>query len=402
MRSSNSLPAEKSAAAPFFAETASIGLQELQRLAQQRGNPCVSFYLPTHRRAKAIEQDPIRLKNLARKAAGMLEAKGMRGVEARQFLAPVDQLLEDPFFWRHQKEGLALFLSEGQLQRFAVALPLQEQVYVDDHFHLTPLIPVLSHASRFFVLALSQNQVRLLECSRNGVSRKQLQKVPASMSEALAWDDPQRELQFHTGSPRSGAGKRSAVFHGSDGLKDSGKDRILRFFRKVDAGLQKSLGEAPLILAAVEYLIPIYRTANSHAGLAEEAVAGNPEKLGDDDLRRRAWPIAQSIFRKEVDAAAGQYENHAGNRLTSDSLKEILPAAAQGRVRCLFAASGAQQWGRLDESGAPDGLHRTRRPGDLELVDWCVLKVMLNGGQVFVMAPDEVPGGGPLAALFRY
>jgi len=379
--------------------------QKVESLVRRQESLCVSFFLPTHRRSKEIEQDPIRLKNLLREALHKLEAKGMRSVEARRLLAPASDLLDDPHFWRYQSEGLALFLAESFFRSFRLPIKLPEQVFVDDHFHVAPLIPVLNHSARFLLLALSQNQVRLLECSPKGVSRIHLEEVPSSLSEALAWDDPQKELQFHTGSPPgSGAGKRAAVFHGSDGVKDSSKDRILRYFQKVDRGLRDTLRSqgAPLILAAVDYLIPIYKEANSYSGLAGEAVTGNPEKLSDERLLGKAWPIAQQVLRKSIDEAIASYDQQAGGSLTSAKLEEILPAARQGRVRYLFAASGLRQWGRLEQDGTRVRLHKSRQAGDQELIDLCVVEALLSSDGVFVLDPSEVPGGGSMAALFRY
>lgn len=386
-------------------EEALLTHQKVQSLLQRQESPCISFFLPTHRRSKEIEQDPIRLKNLLREALHKLQARGMRSVEARRLLEPASNLLADPHFWRHQSEGLALFVAEDFFRRFRLPIDLSEQVFVDDHFHVAPLIPVLNHSARFLLLALSQNQVRLLECAPKGVNRIHLEEIPASLAEALAWDNPQRELQFHTGSPPSGgAGKRAAVYHGSDGFKDGSKDRILRYFQKVDQGLRETLRDqrAPLILAAVDYLVPIYKEANSYAGLAEESVTGNPEKQSDEQLLLKAWPIAQQVLRRSIDEAISQYEEQAGGSLTSANLKEILPAARQGRVRHLFAASGARQWGRLEQDGTRVRLHKSRQKGDQELIDLCVVEALLTGDGVFVLDPSEVPGGGPLAALYRY
>lgn len=38
---------------------------------------------------------------------------------------------------------------------------------VDDRFHVTPLLPLLAGDGHFFVLALSQNQIGLLEGTRD-------------------------------------------------------------------------------------------------------------------------------------------------------------------------------------------------------------------------------------------
>ena len=85
--------------------------QELEQLIGKPGGPCVSIFLPTHRAGAETRQDPIRLKNLIGEARDLLLAKGLRAAEADVILAPARDLLGDGVFWRHQGDGLAVFLS---------------------------------------------------------------------------------------------------------------------------------------------------------------------------------------------------------------------------------------------------------------------------------------------------
>ena len=44
-------------------------------------------------------------------------------------------------------------------------------------------------------------------------------------------------------------------------------------------------------------------------------------------------------------------------------------------------------------------LHEQPRPGDEDLLDFAAVQSLLNGGTVYAVAADEVPGDGNLAAL---
>jgi hypothetical protein len=139
---------------------------DLQRLAVGRHGPCVSVFLPTHRAGREVEQAPIRLKNLLRQATDALTFDGVRAPETDRLLAPLRRLLDDRLFWQYQSDGLALFSRPGWWRSFRVPLDLPELAVVDDRFHVTPLLPLLpllAGDGHFFVLALSQNQIRLLE-----------------------------------------------------------------------------------------------------------------------------------------------------------------------------------------------------------------------------------------------
>jgi len=64
------------------------------------------------------------------------------------------------------------------------------------------------------------------------VKEVELENTPQSLSEAFKYDDPEKQLQFHTRAPAAG-GERAAMFHGHGVGKDDAKDNILRFFHQV-------------------------------------------------------------------------------------------------------------------------------------------------------------------------
>ncbi len=78
----------------------------------------VSIFLPTHRAGTETQHDPIRLKNLLRRAEERLVAKGLCAKEAEDLIEPPRELLSDSVFWRYQSDGLAIiFLSLKTLSR---------------------------------------------------------------------------------------------------------------------------------------------------------------------------------------------------------------------------------------------------------------------------------------------
>ena len=151
---------------------------DLERLALQGTGPCVSLLLPTHRGGREVQQAPIRLKNLLRQAADGLEANGASAPTIESLLAPLRRLLDDRLFWLYQSDGLALFSRPGWWSSFRVPLDLPELAVVADRFHVTPLLPLLTGDGHFFVLALSQNQIRLLEGTRDRLEEVDLPGEP--------------------------------------------------------------------------------------------------------------------------------------------------------------------------------------------------------------------------------
>lgn len=379
---------------------------ELKVLTERREEWCVSIFMPTHRAGPETQQDPIRLKNLLRDTEERLLAGGLRRPEAEELLGPAQELVLLPGFWRHQSDGLALFVSPGTFRPYCLPFNFEELVVISNRFHIKPVLPMLSGDGRFYILALSQNEIRLLQGTRYSVDRIDLEDVPESLAEVLKWDDPEKRLQWHTGT---GAKKdrRAAIFHGHGvASADDLKDYILRYFHRITEGLAQGLaGEnAPLVLAAVDYLHPLYRQANTYLHLMEEGVTGNPEELSAKELHGRAWTIVRPLFQREQEEAAAQYRQlvGGGSQLASNDVERIVPAAHVGQVAILFVAVGNQLWGAFDPMTHMVRIHREAEPGDEDLLDFAAFHTFVNGGTVYAVEPEKVPDESSLAAVFRY
>jgi hypothetical protein len=380
-----------------------ISREDFQVLIAKPSGWRVSIYMPTHRVFPEAKQDQIRFENLLRSAESKLEAAGLRSTDAKKMLEPGDGLVKGGFFKEYQGDGLALFISSDSFYHYRLPLSFDELVVVADRFHVKPLIPLITLGGRFYVLALSQNEVKLFQGDRHGLREMDLGGTPRSRAEALKYDDPQRQLQFHTRAPGAG-GERAAMFHGQGVGKDDAKDGILRFFQQLDQGLHALMREesAPLLLAGVDYLFPIYRQANSYPRLVEQGIAGNPENLKVGELHERAWQIIEPHFlSSQKDAMAG-YKRLAGSGRVSRDIKEIIEAACSGKIETLFVAVGVQRWGVTDQDGPAVQLHDQPEPGDEDLLDLAAVRTYANKGTVYALKPEEMPDGASLAAIFRY
>ena len=381
-----------------------LTLDDLGALALLGAQPCVSLFMQTHRAGPDIQQDPIRLKNLVGRAEEALVEAGLRAPEAREVLEPARALMDNPVFWRHQSDGLALFAAPGLFRTYRLPLDLEELLIVAPRFHIKPLLPLWTGDGHFFILALSQNEVRLLEGTRDGVAEVELEDMPTSLAEALPYEDPERQLQFQTGTGMAQeGGDRAAVFHGHH-PEDEVKNRILRYFRQVDEGLQQVLHDerSPLVLAGVEYLLPIYREASSYPHLVDEVVMGSPDRTKAEELHAQAWEIVEPHFAEAQRQALDDYAQQSGTERTSDDVEEVVPAAHYGRVAVLWVALGTEVWGRFDPETGDVRRRDQPEPGDGDLLDLAALQTLSNGGTVYAVDPSAVPGGGALAALLRY
>ena len=209
---------------------------ELRKLIEAHERPCVSLYIPTERAGRRTRENPIRFKNVVNAARDALEQSGLRTAEVEDLLAPARELIQDSDFWRHQADGLAAFAGPGRFFSYRLPLHVEELSVVGEHFHIKPLLPFFSRDGRFYVLALSQNAVRVLEGTHWSVRHLDVRGMPRDLAEALRFDVQERHLQFHTGTGAVRAGgTHAAVFHGQGVGTDDDKVRIREYFRQIDA-----------------------------------------------------------------------------------------------------------------------------------------------------------------------
>jgi hypothetical protein len=372
---------------------------DIDRLVSHQDGPCVSIYMPTEHRGPETRQNPLRFRHAIDEALAKLTERGLRHSEAEAVVAPIARLADDHDFWQHQEDGLAIMLAPDISDTFRLPQSFDPLVVVADRFHIKPLLPLLGAGTEFYVLTLSHNHIRLLRGSRFRVSELELENVPTSVAEALWYRDPETELQYHGTS----AGGTTLAFHGHGLGNESTNEELVAFFRHVDKGVSAIVnsGRAPVVLAGVAYLHPLYRHVTS-LDVVEQGIEGNADKLSADILHDRAWPLVVPAFEQQQLRARERFaaDWNAGNATASGSVPEVIMAALQGRVATLFTPLGRQLWGSVDPATFEVSMDGDESATDL--YDVAAAATWRNGGDVYVVDPADIPGGSELAATLRY
>lgn len=374
----------------------------IERLAAPSEQPAVSLYLPTHQAGPDTRENPIRYKNRLSDAEAQLAAAGWRQDDIDALLTPAREL-DDYRFWQHQRQGLAVFVVGGERLVYRLPYAPPELTVVAPRAHLKPLLPLLTGDGRFFIIAMSLNRARLFEATRHNVSEMVLGDMPTSLAEALKYDDFEPHAEHCTVSaPNRGD---AALFQGQGAGEDERKTNILRYFQAFDNGLRELLepqgDRIPVVFVGDKGIFPIYREANHYKGLLDEGVAGNPEELSPEALRERAWEVVEPHFARALAADRAAFAQAAGTGQTGADLDEVVLAALDARIDTLFIPLGERVWGRLE----PNTRTVTREdegPESYDLYDAATAYTLQYGGTVYAVAPEEIPGDGPLAARYRF
>lgn len=382
-----------------------LSIDQLKGLAQQTASPGISIYLPTHRAGRDTQQDLIRFKNLLREAEKQLLGSGMGPRQASALLKPAQALLDDSGFWRHQHDGLVVFIAADDFHYYHLPFRVDELLVIARAYYVKPVLPLFTNNGHYFILAISQNEVRLFEGTRHSVGQIDLPEgTPESMEEALNLDDLQKQLQMHAGGSSGGTG--DSMFHGQGPGDEEQKALIEKYLNLVDIGLKGifSQQQAPLILAGVAYLLPIYRKVSAYSNIMQAGITGSPEHMRPEELQEQAWPIVEAYFHQETKNTMEQYQQFADTDKATDKVEKIVAAAFNGQVEKLILSVENQVWGvfspetgkvTLDSEGQG-------KQDNLALLDFAAMKTLQNGGMVYALSQDEMPTDSPIAAVFRY
>lgn len=358
----------------------------LLALARENGGTRVSVYLPTHRAGSDKEQDRIRFKNLLRDARSRL-APALRDSDADALLARANALLADDSFWRDTGTGLALFAGPEGTRVLTLDAEMPELVSVGASYALRPLILAHRGDGAFFALLVDRGGCRLFRGDHAGIEQVALADVPDSLADSARYDVDQESLQYSTfagTAATAGVGRAIGVFHGHGGEKDTDKIALVSYLRQVDSAVARILaptGNTPVVLFGVGYELALYRELSSFAMRIRGQVEGATDELPPRRIHERALAALEPVFREELDADLADLAEKAGTGLASTDAEEIAAAAAAGRVRALFVATGP-----LPEA---DGL-----------IDTAVAEVALHGGMMHALAQADLASG--VAAVYRY
>lgn len=387
-----------------------ITREEIKALLDQPPQNSVSIYMPIHPAGPEVRQDPVRFKNLVKEAEERLIDAGLEQNQAMELLAKAHQLDNQNFWDQLGEQGLAIFISKDIFRYYAFPVDFKELVVVTDRFHIKPLLPILNGNGRFYILTLSQKDVKFFEGTHYSVKEVEVENLPKSLDQALNYDDTAKEGQFRMATSKGGTSNsfsQPGAFHGQGSPdRDKHQEDILQFFGIINDTLHEKLRnqQAPLVLAGVEYLMPLYREANTYKHLMAEGITGNVKIESAKELHEQAWSIVEPYFQKSQHEVLDRFNELFGSNtgMASNDIKEIVSAAYYQRVDSLVVTVGQQQWGLFDPTSETVYLHSEQETGDEDLLDFAAAHTLLNGGTVYAVSPEQVPYSTPVVAIFRY
>jgi hypothetical protein len=385
-------------------------IEKLINVQSNTGNAlCLSFYLPTHRAGQQTLNgiDTIAFKNQVRKAKSLLERHDVPEAEIAQYLKPAEDLLHDNNFWRHQSEGLVVFITKGFSAHYTLPIAMPDEVYVLDQFYFTPILPILSQNGRFFILNLYREKISFYEATIDKIRQIDISSfVPESFNQALKFDIKGNDQDFtHSTTTVNG----SNIVHGAGTNKsDEEHGRVREFMLEIDNNLQQILHNAtePLVLAGVDHYCSIYRNVSKYKNIVPQNINVNEGVDDMNALHEKALAVMKPLMQQGHTDSMTRYQNVAGTGATSEDIATVAAEAVHGRVDTLFIAPSQPVWGSYNAVSATAEVHDEYQRGDDDLINLAAIKTIAQGGRVFVSndvnAPEATNGQANVKALFRY
>ncbi|MCB0666120.1 MAG: hypothetical protein KDC80_09875 [Saprospiraceae bacterium] len=381
-----------------------ITRKALEYLAEIHDTACTSIYLPTHRSGKEVSEksDALVLKNEMKAVGKKLEKEGFTELEIDRYLKPVKELVEDSTFWSHQSDGLALFIHKDEMLKFTLPIKFEAFNYVANHFYLKPLMPMFTGDGRFFILALTQDQVEFFEATRYSISDVIIEDlVPAEMEERVGYDYEQKNLQFRTQQ----SVQDGTIFHGQGAGKQKEKKEILEFFRAVDRGLMKMLHDEdpPMVVVAQDQLFSIYQKVNSYNFLLEKHLSTDPAQMDRLLLHEKSWEIVKPWFNQDRKEDIEFFQQKRDSPLTSTETEDIISAALDGKIKTLFVENRSDIFGIYDQANNKVEIRDNSDAPAVSLMNLAVVETFLKGGNVYLTEEENLPAPyAKMNALYRY
>lgn len=378
--------------------------KEFEQLANVKSKYCISIFIPTHRAGKEVieSHDRLKLKKKTQELETRLEEKGLNEREREPYISDLKKLLDDSEFWRHQSDGLSVFITKDDLKYYSLPLYFDEFLYISEEFYLKPLLNLFNTDKKFFMLGLSLHDIKLYEATKYEIVQLEADALtPENLTDAVGKDFKEKVLQMRTGQSEAGG----AVYHGHNMAKDFKEEEVEKYLRNADKGLNEVLREekAPLVIFGDKNIANTFKNLSNYKYIHDNILSPDANNVDLFFLHEEAKELLQDYFEKEFQKKMNQFPELHRKGKASDALNEIIPASVNGKIDTLFVKQAETLPGKVDENELKIEIDSKISDENQCLLNLAAIQTFKQGGKVYVLHEDEMPGNKKTVnAIFRY
>lgn len=376
---------------------------DFRKLAEESGQTCISVYIPTHRGGQEVlqDKDKLKFKTQIQAIENQLKEKGKSADAIKKLLAPAYKLIDDDEFWRHQSDGLAVFIAEDFFQYYTLNIAFGTFNVINKRFYLVPLLPLLNNNHPFYILNMSGKNIQFFEADTYNISEINLEDFGVEkLSEVIKPESPENQLQQHSGYGNS----QSALTHGHGEGKDV-KHRLLKnYLTKLDNVLVDIMNsnKAPLVLAGVDDLRGHFREVSKYPMIYPEPISGNHDRTSTAELHKLALQLLKDHFEKEQVEQKNKFQNLAGTGKAETEIHSIVKNSVSGLIDQLFVTNSQPVWGHYDSQNHEVEIGDSPANSHEDLLNFAAVQTVLKGGNAYLLEKNEMPAENTsAAAIYR-
>lgn len=334
--------------------------EEIVSLSEIRSDICLSIYMKTSPMGQGAQASRIEMDNLLKETRQQLQSANVEKNRIDGLMNQVNGIMDEEDFWQLQANSVAILATPSNIRYYRLANNLNTQLHISDRFSLKPLLRALTFSQTAYILALSENSIRVIEF-------------------------------FGEGEPKE--------IHVPDMPKSAQKPA--QYARRVDEALRPLLiqSPAPLILAAAEPMASIYRSVSSIGNLLDETVSISPDRINKNDLVAQARPVLDRYNAKRLNETKMMFEAKKSQGQVATDLSDVAKSATFGRVGILMVDFDKIVTGQIDESGNIQFFDATNA---YDVIDEIVKRAIASGAQIIAVRKSDMIGDTGIAAVLRY
>ncbi|WP_349904407.1 baeRF11 domain-containing protein [Parafrigoribacterium humi] len=347
---------------------------DLVALSERRDAQCVSLYLPTSPIRGEAEASRIELKNLTREAITVLREQGGSAEQIEAIEEHLNALIDDGEFWRYQARSLAVFVTPDHIRHYRLASELDRQVHVSDRFQLAQLLRAVTFPNAGYVLLLTEGEARVVEVSAD---------VPATTLTIPGLPESSEPFKTQPIADRLPRARAQGT------LGDASAQR--QFARRVNSLVRDHLRGSglPLVVAASEPMLAIYRAMNTYPRLAD-AVISSSAAMSDSELAREARSVFDEVYARELAAWRDLFEDRdSAGRATTD-IASAARAASFGAVHSIMIDITRTMPGTIADDGTVT-LADSATAENYDALGEIAARVLKSDGEVLAVRSEDIP-----------
>lgn len=355
--------------------------EQLLKLSAERGNPCVTISLNTHRTHPDATQDTILLKNLLAEARErVVQEYGKRPVDA--LLTRIDQVASKVDA-NYNLDSLHLFLSNETEEIIRSNWPTSNGgVHISDRFAVRSLIKTLDRDEAYLIALISQSGVSLYEAIGGTIAR-----------EVRNGGFPFPENKHYNTFPDKGTDSKHL------------DDLVREYLNKVDKALVGACHQAGLGCAVIctgDNFSRLQQVADQPSiYLGHSAIDYN--HTAPHQLAEQAWKVVQANQKQQRTEAIGEMKEAVAQGRVLTDLQEMYQAALDGNGDLLIVHRDFNQPVMMVDDRRFNLINDPKEKGAVEdITSNLAVEVLARKGRVVFTSQDEVKDLGEIALKTRY